>query len=65
MTEHEKEAYLRGGGWIQNDRGWWHPPNCLASWPVDAAVEMARRDEKRGLRMDRREVEEYLNGGGE
>lgn len=40
-----KERYIRGGGWIQNGRGWWHPPSCLASWPLDQAYLMAKDDE--------------------
>jgi hypothetical protein len=62
MNENEKETYLRTGGWFQNDRGWWHPPNCLASWPIDEAVEMARKDEIRGTRISQQEAEEYLRG---
>ncbi len=58
ITDEEKETYLRDGGWICN--GWWHPPYCLASWPLDEAYEMAKRDEDNGLRMTKQEVADYL-----
>jgi len=61
MTESDiAEKYLRDGGWLQNFRGWWHPPNCLASWPLDQAVKMARDDEAKGTRMTSEEVIQYL-----
>ena len=62
MTHLEKIDYLTEGGWIQNRHGWWHPPNCIASFPLEQAMEMAKRDEDRGLRMSREEVDEYLRG---
>lgn len=55
-----KEQYLIDGGWIQNGRGWWHPPSCLASWPLDDAYRMAKQDERNGIRMNKEEVEAYL-----
>jgi hypothetical protein len=58
-----KEQYLIDGGWIQNGRGWWHPPSCLASWPLDQAYLMAKEDERKGLRMSKEEVEAYLRDG--
>ena len=54
MTDNER--YLRLGGWLQGDSGWWHPPSCLASWPEHEAVEIAKRDEARGLRMTENEL---------
>lgn len=60
MTDQEKRDYLWDGGWMQNNNGWWHPPSCLASWPLDEAYEMAKRDEDRGLRLTAKEVMEYL-----
>jgi hypothetical protein len=62
MTDFEKEEYLSTGGWLQNNSGWWHPPSCLASWPLDEAVKMAKSDEKRGRRMSPEKVEVYLKG---
>jgi hypothetical protein len=59
----DKEQYLIDGGWIQNGRGWWHPPSCLASWPLDQAYLMAKEDERKGLRMSKEEVEAYLRDG--
>ncbi len=59
-TTEQKEQYLRDGGWIQNSRGWWHPPSCLASWPLDQAYLMAKEDERKGARMSKEEVEAYL-----
>lgn len=53
------ETYLWLGGWLQNPHAWWHPPHCLASWPVDEAVEAARRDEQRGRRMTLDELRAY------
>lgn len=53
------ETYLWLSGWLQNERGWWHPPHCLAAWPVDEAVEAARRDEQRGRRMSFDELRAY------
>lgn len=60
----EDERYLRLGGWMTNDRGWWHPPSCLASWPIEEAVRMARDDEARGLRMNDAELRRYLKSVG-
>ena len=60
LREQAMEDYLRSGGWLQNDRsGWWHPPSCLASWPLREAFAMAKRDEKSGQRMTSEEVAEY------
>jgi hypothetical protein len=39
------EECLRAGGYLQNRRGWWHPPSCLASWPLREAYTMAQKDE--------------------
>lgn len=50
-TEQEMSDYLFGGGWLQGNSGWWHPPNCLASWPLVEAYEAAKRDEAKGIRM--------------
>ena len=61
MTEREQYEYLCEGGWLQNDRGWWHPPNCVASWPLRKAIKMAKRDEERGLRMSTGDVMRYLS----
>ena len=61
-TECEMRQYLIDGGWLENIRGWWHPPSCLASWPLDQAYKMAKRDEERGLRMTPREVAEVKEG---
>lgn len=58
-----KERYIRDGGWIQNGRGWWHPPNCLASWPLYEAYLMAKDDERKGMRMSQGEVKDYLRYG--
>ncbi len=49
--EDERIAYLIAGGWVQNAWAWWHPPHCLASFPLEQAHKMAREDERRGLRM--------------
>ncbi len=58
MTDDERYLWL--GGWLKNDNfGWWHPPNCLASFPIATALKMARKDEKAGLRMSINEVKEY------
>jgi len=56
----DNERYLRLGGWIQGNGGWWHPPSCLASWPENEAIEMARRDEANGRRMTETELRQYL-----
>lgn len=56
----EQRQYLIDGGWLENLRGWWHPPSCLASWPLPEAYKMAKRDEERGLRMTPEEVSQYL-----
>lgn len=61
-TESEMIQYLCDGGWICNLRGWWHPPSCLASWPIHEAYEMAKKDEAKGARMTPAEVAEYLKG---
>lgn len=60
ITDEQKEHYLRGGGWLRNDRGWWHPPHCTASLPLFQAHTMAIEDESHGLRMTEAEVAEYL-----
>ncbi len=52
MSDEHKADYLRAGGWLENRRSWWHPPSCLASWPLDEAFEMAKRDEERGTRKE-------------
>jgi hypothetical protein len=31
---------LEEAGWVKNERGWWHPPSCVAAWPLDEAWEM-------------------------
>lgn len=56
----EDEIYLRLGGWLASNSGWWHPPSCLASWPIDEAVAMAKKDEASGMRMSRGELRAYL-----
>lgn len=58
-TEVEKVDYLWKGGWIENNGGWWHPPSCTASWPLNEAFEMAKRDEERGLRMSVEQCRDY------
>ena len=46
-------GFLRQRGWFTNDfNGWWHPPSCLASWPLREAYEMAKRDELAEHRRD-------------
>ena len=45
VVEIKKEAYLRSQDWFQNDRGWWHPPDCLAAWPMAEAFDMAQKAE--------------------
>lgn len=40
-TDDDRRKYLEDGGWIENHRGWWHPPSCLASWPIGEAYVMA------------------------
>ena len=50
-TDDDRRKYLEDGGWIENHRGWWHPPSCLASWPIGEAYVMAKKDEHNGLRM--------------
>jgi hypothetical protein len=55
----DKVMYLWRGGWLENGRGWWHPPNCLAAWPIDEAYKMAKNDEERGLRMTPEDTIEY------
>ena len=62
MSDTDKRQYLFDGGWIQNYNGWWHPPSCLASWPLGEAYEMAKKDEREGSRMTPDEVAEYLKG---
>jgi hypothetical protein len=37
---------MQADGWLQNARGWWHPPGCLASWPFNEAREMWVADQK-------------------
>lgn len=61
-THIEMCQYLWAGGWFQSNSGWWHPPNCLASWPIDEAFAMAKRDDGRGLRMTAEEAKDYLEG---
>ena len=56
-TISDMQQYLWAGGWMQNMQGWWHPPNCLASWPIEEAYEMAMRDESAGLRITRDELD--------
>lgn len=63
VTDAEKRTYLWDGGWLQNINGWWHPPSCLASWPLNEAYEMAKKDEAKGLRMTPDEVKAYLARG--
>lgn len=53
------EIYLWLGGWLENDRCWWHPPECVASFPIEDAVPMAKRDEDRGLRLSYRDLDRY------
>ncbi len=64
MEEHvptlDMAVFLREGGWIENHNGWWHPPSCLASWPLGEAYAMAKRDEAQGARMTPEQVQEYL-----
>jgi len=55
------EQYLRDGGWEQDERGWWYPPHCMASFPHDDAMRMAKEDERRGLRMSSEEVKAYYS----
>ncbi len=55
-------SYLWDGGWLQGSRGWWHPPSCMASWPIEEAYAMAKRDEADGRRMSAEDVKEYLAG---
>lgn len=52
MTDFDKEEYLTARGWLQNTSGWWHPPLCLASWPLQEAFEMAHDDEQRMLHVE-------------
>jgi len=61
VTENDKITYLSDGGWTCNRHMWWHPPNCLASWPIDEAYDMAKRDEAKGMRMSPEEVRKYLD----
>lgn len=62
VPESEMREYLWNGGWLQNSRGWWHPPSCLASWPLSEAFEMAKNDEEKGVRMTPEQVADYLAG---
>lgn len=62
MTDQDKSNYLWDGGWLINYDGWWHPPHCLASWPLDEAYKMALREEAKGLRMSAEEVADYIKG---
>jgi hypothetical protein len=62
ISDSDKTQYLIDGGWIQNGRGWWHPPSCLASWPLDQSYLMAKEDERKRLRMSKGEVVSYLRG---
>ncbi len=55
----DKAMYLWRGGWLENARGWWHPPSCLAAWPLDEAYAIAKKDEASGLRMTPAECMEY------
>lgn len=57
----EKQQYLLAGGWLQNYQGWWHPPSCMASWPLDEAYDFAKRDEASGYRLTPEQVKEYLS----
>lgn len=41
-----KGSYLWARGYLENNRGWWHPPSCVAAWPIDEAYKMARRDSR-------------------
>lgn len=58
-SQYDMNMYLWRGGWLENASGWWHPPNCLASWPIHEAYDMAKRDEKDGLRMTPEQTIEY------
>lgn len=59
-AHYRKTKYLWDGGWLINQPRWWHPPSCLASWPLDEAYQMAKKDEASGQRMKPEEVAEYL-----
>ena len=50
------EAYLWLSGWMTNDHsGRWHPPACLANWPIDQAFAMAKETGP----MTRADLREY------
>ena len=59
VPESEMSDYLWWGGWLENRNGWWHPPSCLASWPLGEAYDAAKRDEAKGHRMTPRQLLEY------
>jgi hypothetical protein len=46
-TYERKVKLLEANGWFRNDMDWWHPPSCLASWPLDRAWQMCLNDIKR------------------
>lgn len=47
VTPLQKSYFLLLAGYLENGHGWWHPPSCLASWPIHEAFEMAQRHKER------------------